>query len=169
MVKMAWSAWSNSKKTLPFFRAYNVNMSRMTQLDVEQRPKTPSRRPRTPTRRNGRGASSKSRTTQHYSRPAPPKVRSVVSECPGLLKQKGDIARLIASSQAVQGDCDSALEILNEAAKLPSGLQEGISQSLVEARIHLQEAFSLVCSDPVLGVLQDSCITPSVLPDVLHS
>jgi hypothetical protein len=144
-------------------------MSRMAQLNVEQRPKTPSRRPRTPTRKNGRGASSKSGTTEQYPKPAPSKACSVASECPGLLKQKGDVARLIACSRAVQGDCDSALEILNEAAKLPSGLQEGISQSLVEARIHLQEAFSLVCSDPVLGVLQDSCITPSVLPDVLHS
>lgn len=123
--------------------------------------KTPSRRPKTPTRRGGR-ATKALRSTVIKSSPTK-EVSPIESECTTLLKQKGDIQRLIARSMALQGECESATETLERAAKLPAGNQEIIFQGLVEAINHLQKAFSLVSSDPVFSSLQESTISlPSI-------
>lgn len=85
------------------------------------------------------------------------------SECATLLKQKGDVKRLIARALALQGEYKSATEALRDAANLPAGKQGVIFQGLVEATNHLQIAFSLVSSDPVFSSLQESTISlPSV-------
>jgi len=158
-------------------------MPRMGQMDCDEAEK-PSTRSRTPTRsktptqskpptraktptrvktstRGGKAAASKVAAAKSTSGES---TSSISSECVSLLKQKGDIQRLIAQSLALQGECDLAAEILEQAAKQPVGTQEIISQGLVEATTQFHEAFSLVASDPVFSVLQDSTISlPSVV------
>lgn len=131
---------------------------RVAERPVTRRPRTPNTRPKTPTR--GRADAAKAAA----AKAAPEKqTTSVSGECTTLLKQKGDIQRLIARSLALQGECDAAAGTLKDAAKLPAGNQEIISQGLVEAINHLQKAFSLVSVDPVFSVLQESTISlPSI-------
>ncbi|KAF8247424.1 hypothetical protein K440DRAFT_584672 [Wilcoxina mikolae CBS 423.85] len=135
--------------------------NQIEQLSSSGTEKSPPRRPKTPTRRGGRAATALKSADAKLS--SEKEVPPIESECTTLLKQKGDIQRLIARSMALQGECESATETLEQAAKLPAGNQEIISQGLVEAINHLQKAFSLVSSDPVFSSLQESTISlPSV-------
>lgn len=95
-----------------------------------------------------------------------PAIASVVTaECSVLLKQKGNILRLKAHNLTMQRQCEQAEVLLQEASKLPAGHQEAVIHGLTEAKHLLQEALSLVGSDPVFSVLHESTISlPSVAP-----
>jgi separase len=152
----------------------------MEQLEVEEKARAPARRGKTPTRSRtatrsrtpparsktptrGRGKTAAA-SKAAVAKPDPEKpTPSVASECAILLRQKGSVQRLIAQSLALQGECATAAEALEQAASLPAGSQEIISQGLAEAMARLQEALSLVESDPVFSVLQESTISfPSI-------
>lgn len=95
-----------------------------------------------------------------------PAIASVVAaECSVLLKQRGNILRLKAHNLTMQRQCEQAEVLLQEASKLPVGHQEAVTHGLTEAKHLLQEALSLVGSDPVFSVLHESTISlPSVAP-----
>lgn len=89
--------------------------------------------------------------------------KGIVTECPSLLKMKGNILRLKAYNLAMQNQVEQADLLLQEAGKLPSGQHEIIYQRLASAKHLLLEGLALLSSDPVFCVLQDSTISfPSV-------
>lgn len=91
--------------------------------------------------------------------------RGIITECSSLLKMKGNILRLKAYNLAMQSQVDQADLLLEEAGKLPSGQFEIIFQRLAGAKHLLLEGLTLLASDPVFCVLQDSTISlPSIAP-----
>lgn len=89
--------------------------------------------------------------------------KGIVTECPSLLKMKGNILRLKAYNLAMQNQVEQADLLLREAGKLPSGQNEIIYQRLVSAKHLLLEGLALLPLDPVFCVLQDSTISlPSI-------
>ncbi|KAI5810824.1 peptidase family C50-domain-containing protein, partial [Pyronema omphalodes] len=147
---------------------------KLEKLEVtEGRAKTPTRRARTPTRKTTKSpARGKSAAAVAAAAPVPAKATasSVEAECTILLKQKGDIQRLIARAQALRDQTDTAALTLEASSKLPAGNQEVISQGLVEAMNYFQKAFSLVSSDPVFSSLQESTISlPSIALEIARA
>lgn len=146
---------------------------KLEKLEVtEGKAKTPTRRARTPTRKTTKSPARGKAAAAVAAAPVPAKATasSVEAECTALLKQKGDIQRLIARSQALQDQTDTAALTLEESSKLPAGNQEIISQGLVEAMNYFQKAFSLVSSDPVFSSLQESTISlPSIALEIARA
>ncbi|KAL7269465.1 separin protein [Rhizina undulata] len=95
---------------------------------------------------------------------APPsKANTVTGECSALLKLKGNVLRMKSYNQTIQENFEQAAELLKQAAMLPAGQQEYISQGLAEAKQLLHEALEAIASDPVFSVLQDSTLSvPSI-------
>ncbi|KAG0138703.1 peptidase family C50-domain-containing protein [Tuber indicum] len=124
----------------------------------------PKRRGRPPAKPKTTKASKASKVTKASG--GVPAISSVVAaECSVLLKQKGNILRLKAHNLTMQRQCEQAEVLLQEASKLPVGHQETVIHGLTEAKHLLQEALSLVGSDPVFSVLHESTISlPSVAP-----
>ena len=91
--------------------------------------------------------------------------KGVITECKSLHRMRGNILRMKAYNLAMQSQCDQADLLLREAAELPLGQHEVIYQRLAAAKHLLLEGLTLLSSDPVFCVLQDSTISlPSVAP-----
>lgn len=129
--------------------------------------------PKPKLKRRGRPPAAKPKTTRttkaskvtKAAETVPAIASAVTAECSVLLKQKGNILRLKAHNLTMQRQCEQAEILLQEASKLPVGHQEAVIHGLTEAKHLLQEALSLVGSDPVFSVLHESTISlPSVAP-----
>ncbi|KAG0639234.1 peptidase family C50-domain-containing protein [Tuber brumale] len=132
--------------------------------------------PKPEPKRRGRPPAAKPKTTKvskvskaskvtKASEAVPAVSGAVAAECSVLLKQKGNLLRLKAHNLTMQRQCEQAEVLLQEASKLPVGHQETVIHGLTEAKHLLQEALSLVGSDPVFSVLHESTISlPSVAP-----
>jgi separase len=130
----------------------------MTQLNIEETKRSRTRRPRTPNKKGGKQTASKStakKSSKEKTSLVEPKPPLVDAECVALLKRKGDIMRLMANCLATREDPSSST-LLSQAGKFPMGNQQIIFHGLTEARILFQEAFSLISSDPIFSVLQES-------------
>lgn len=145
-----------------------ADSARMSQMEISKsKSKSKSHgRPKTPVKRKGGAAISA--VISKLTSPAKPssKLSAVAGECSALLRQKAQIQRLRAYSLAVCSQYKEAVELLEQAAKIPSGQQGYISQGLVEANQLLHKALALAASDPVFSVLQDSSmpIYPNTRP-----
>ncbi|CUS09257.1 unnamed protein product [Tuber aestivum] len=136
-------------------------------LELREEPQSkpePKRRGRPPTAKL-KTAKALKVTKAPEAVPVPVVASEVAAECSVLLKQKGNILRLKAHNLTMQRQCEQAEFLLREASKLPVGHQEMVIHGLTEAKHLLQEALSLVGSDPVFSVLHESTISlPSVAP-----
>lgn len=137
------------------------------------RSRTPTRTPTKAPKKTPAKSPARGRARSLKSAPAKPVVAPVKkpvsllsaaqAECPVLLKQSGNIKRLIAENLSVRQEWKEAVGILQDAANLPAGEEEIIRQHLVEARNLFQQALSLVSADMVLSGLREATISlPSI-------
>ncbi|PWW75361.1 hypothetical protein C7212DRAFT_358438 [Tuber magnatum] len=135
-------------------------------LALREKPQSkpePKRRGRPPTAKPKTMKASKASRVTKAPEAIPVVASAVAAECSVLLKQKGNILRLKAHNLTMQRQCEQAEILLREASGLPVGQQETVVHGLTEAKHLLQEALSLVGSDPVFSVLHESTISlPSV-------